>query len=117
MPANFGEIASYHNRLAAQYLALARTAHKEGDLSLADYNTQMAARYIEAAEEQRTAMSELPGRPAAQPAPRPWIPAPKRAPLATACLSAIRRGAGSIAAALQHSISRRSASIQSLSLH
>ncbi len=117
MPANFGEIASYHNRLAAQYLALAQAAYNEGDLSLADYNTQMAARYIVTAEEQRTAMSELPGCPGAHPAPRPWVPEPRRAPLAAACLSAICRGAGSIAAALHQSISRRSTPIQSLSLH
>lgn len=124
MPANFGEIASYHNRLAIRHIALAQAAREAGDLNAADYQTQLAVRYIEAAQEQSFAMSQVPGISAARPASRPWAtgpnPAAKRipssAPLAASCLSVIRRGAGSIATALQHSISRRSAPIQSLSL-
>jgi soluble lytic murein transglycosylase-like protein len=136
MPANFGEIANYHSRLAAQHMALARAARDAGDDNAAEYNRELAARYIEAAEEQKTAMSQAPGRQAANQAPRPWaqkpsqLPkpirkpaakpvlkaAPMRTPLALTCLSALRRGAGSVATALQQSLSHANASLQHLAL-
>jgi len=140
MPANFGEIANYHSRLAAQHLELARKARDAGDLNLAEYNHQLAARYVEAAQEQAMAMSQEPGRIAVRQAPRPWAqetkpaskrsaavatkaapqpvpqPAAKRTPLAAVCFSAIRRGAGSFANALQQSLSSANDSLQGLSL-
>jgi hypothetical protein len=131
MPANFGEIANYHHRLAAQHMELARVARDAGDLNAAEYNRQLAARYIEAAEEQKTVMSQAPGyatvnqaprrralqaNPAPKPVPKPALEAgPKPTPLAASCFSAIRRGAGSVAATLQQSLSHANASLQSLS--
>jgi hypothetical protein len=132
MPANFGEIGNYHTRLAAQYLALAQAAREAGDHNTAEYNHQLAARYVEAAQEQKTVMMQQPGHAANHQAPRPWAPkpnpapnrapksapqaAPKRTPLAVACFSALRRGAGSVATALQQSLLSGSAPFQSLSL-
>jgi hypothetical protein len=135
MPANFGEIANYHHRLAAQHMELARAARDAGDPNAAEYNRELAARYIEAAEEQKSAMSQAPGRALANQAPRPWaqtpsqIPkparkpspkpaskiAPKHAPLAVACLSLLSRGATSVAGALQQSLATANASLQKLS--
>jgi hypothetical protein len=133
MPANFGEIANYHSRLAAQHMALAREARDAGDLNAAEYNRQIAARYIEAAEEQKTVMSQAPGYSSVNPAPRPWAqqekpapkPAPKpalkttprRAPFTVNCLAVLRRGADSVAATLNQSLSNANASLRSLSLH
>lgn len=140
MPANFGEIANYHSRLAAQHMALAQAARDAGDDNTAEYNRQLAARYIEAAEEQKLSMSQAPGYAAVNQAPRPWAqqgkpaakPAPKLAPkpvlkaassrtvkpapLTVTCLSALCRGAGSLAATLQQSLARANASLQRLSL-
>jgi hypothetical protein len=144
MPANFGEIAGYHGRMAERYLALAKAAREAGDLYAADYNDQLAARYVEAAEEQKMVMSQAPGRPVVNQAPRPWAqeqtrtakPAPKptpkpalntalktspklaarSTPLAVTCFSAIRRGAGILATAFQQSLSSANASFQGLSL-
>lgn len=136
MPANFGEIANYHSRLAAQHIALAQAAREAGDHNAAEYNHQLAARYVEAAQEQKTAMSQVPGYAANHQSPRPWAqqskpapksalkpasksasqPAPKRTPMAVACFSALRRGAGSVATVLQQSLSGANASLQGLSL-
>jgi len=132
MPANFGEIANYHHRLAAQHMELARAARDAGDHNAAEYNRQLAARYIEAAEEQKTAMSQAPGR-QTNLAPRPWTqkpsqtpkpvaarPAPKaapqRTPLPIACSSLLRRGAVSFATAFRQSLSQANASLQHLTL-
>ena len=139
MPANFGEIASYHHRRAAQHMELARIARDAGDPNAAEYNRQLAARYIEAAEEQRTAMSQAPGCATANRAPRPWAQAPgqapkpvrkpsakpastsapkvapKHTPLAVSCLSFLSRGATSVATALQQSLANANDSLQKLS--
>lgn len=129
MPANFGEIANYHSRLAAQHMALAREARDAGDLNAAEYNRQIAARYIEAAEEQKTVMSQAPGYSTVNQAPRPWAPqekpapksalktAPRRAPFTVNCLAVLRRSADSVAATLTQSLSNTNASLRSLSLH
>jgi hypothetical protein len=132
MPANFGEIANYHQRLAAQHLALAKAARDAGDINTAEYNHQLAARYVEAAEEQRMAMSVAPGQQAAYQTPcrlatetncattrAPKLaskPSPKRIPIAVTCLSALCRGAGSVAASLQQSLTKANASLQGLAL-
>ena len=140
MPANFGEIANYHSRLAAQHIALAQAARDRGDLNAAEYNRQLAARYIEAAEEQRMAMSHAPGQLVAAQPSRPWTQkasqparsaaktarvvavklaaksASRRIPLAAACLSRLRRGAGSLANALRQSLSSAHASLERISL-
>jgi hypothetical protein len=78
------------------------------------------------------AMNQAPGQHAAHQAPRPWAteaihatnrapkpapkPSPKRIPIAVTCLSAFCRGAGSVAASLQQSLSRANASLQGLAL-
>ena len=128
MPANFGEIANYHSRLAAQHMALAREARDAGDLNAAEYNRQIAARYIEASEEQKTVMSQAPGystvnqaqRPQAQqkkPAPKPaFKTAPRRAAFTVNCLAVLRRGADTVAATLTQSFSNANASLRDLSL-
>lgn len=114
MPASFGEIANYHSRLAVQYLALARKARDAGDLNAAEYNHQLAARYVEAAQEQTLTMSQEPGRfappraPRSQAAPQRAAVAeliPKRTAWVVACLSAIR-----------HTLSGSNDSLQGLSL-
>jgi len=47
MPANFGEIAGFHSRMAARYLTLAKAARDRGDLTTANYHADQAARYLE----------------------------------------------------------------------
>jgi len=135
MPANFLEIADCHRRLAAQQMALAHAARDRGDFSTAEFFRQQAARYIEAAEEQRIAMSHAPGQAAVRPLARSWTepdriakttrrttkakahrPAKTRQPLSVPGLSALRRCAGHLAVALQHSLSGLRVSVSSLSL-
>lgn len=129
MPANFGEIASYHHRMAERYLALAKTARDAGDFYAADYNQQLAARYVEAAEEQKSVMSQQPGRAPAPVAPQPWTQQPKRVakpapkvapvrdPLAAGFFSSFRRSAGSFVTVLHQSLSSANSPLQRLSLN
>jgi hypothetical protein len=62
MPADFGEIASYHRQEAIRYAALAQAARSRGNHSEAEYMANQAARYAEAADEQKAGMSREPGR-------------------------------------------------------
>jgi hypothetical protein len=117
MPANFGEIAGFHSRMATRYLTLAKAARDRGDLTTANYHADQAARYLEAAQEQKLAMSHAPGRSAADQKPRQWSPKPKSVPLATAGWLAVLRGAGHMASALRQSISKRGAPFHGLTLH
>ncbi len=74
MPANFGEIAGYHSLIAARYAALAQAAREQGDIATANYHAGQAARYVQAAQEQRIAMRQAPGRSIEQEKPRRWFP-------------------------------------------
>lgn len=117
MPADFGEIANYHNRLATRHLVLARIAREAGDLSAADYQAQMAARYIEAAEEQKMAMSQPASRPATHPAQSPWALKPEPSPVADIRRAALPRLFRQFAAAIGQFIPSREAPFQGLSLN
>jgi hypothetical protein len=125
MPANFGEIASYHKREEARYLALAQAARDRGSDGEARYLSGLAGRCAQVAEEQRTAMQLEPGRlignriPSRRPAEPNAEPnaEPKRTPLAAACALAVLRCPGRIAAAIRHSISAKSAPLTGLGLH
>jgi hypothetical protein len=61
MPADFGEIASYHRQEAIRYAALAQAARSHGNHGEAEYMENQAARYAEAAREQKAGMSREPG--------------------------------------------------------
>jgi hypothetical protein len=117
MPANIGEIAGYHSRMAAQYLALAQAAREEGNLTEASYHEEQAARYLQASQEQETAPQQVPGRSAANSAPRRRAPQQKSTPLTTSFSGAVLRGAGQIATAIHRSLFRGSDTPQGLSLH
>jgi hypothetical protein len=121
MPANFGEIASYHKREEARYLTLAQAARDRGSDGEAGYLAELARRCAQVAEEQRTAMRLEPDRLTGNriPSRRPAEPntEPKRTSLATVCLLAVLRGPGQIAAAIRQSISARNAPLIGLGLH
>jgi len=62
MPANIGDITSYHLEEAARHHALAQAARNRGCLDEAEYQDGLAARWEEAAEEQRVGMRQQPTR-------------------------------------------------------
>jgi hypothetical protein len=62
MPADFGEIASYHRQEAIRYAALAQAARSRGNHGEAEYMENQAARYAEAAHEQMAGMRHEPSR-------------------------------------------------------
>jgi hypothetical protein len=62
MPADFGDIASYHRREAIRYAVLAEAARNRGNYGEAEYMANQAARYAEAAHEQQMGMMLEPGR-------------------------------------------------------
>lgn len=118
MPANFGEIAEYHSRIAARYLALAQAARDEGNLAEAHYRIELAARYIQAAEEQRIVMRQESGPSIAPQSPRLWSPeAQQSARPAPARLQAVLHGAGQIASAIRQYMVKRNEPFHGLSLH
>jgi hypothetical protein len=111
MPADFDDISSYHNRLAAHYRVLAQAALDQGNRREADYLTVQAVRYTEAAEEQRKTMMHEPG--ANRMLHHPWPPPPpepvRHSLVVTRLLAAL--------SAIRHSVSRRKAPFNGLSLH
>jgi hypothetical protein len=117
MPANFDEIADYHNSMAARYAARARAARDRGDITTACYYAELIAPHLQAAQEQRVAMRQTPGRPMENQTPRRWPPEPPPVSLAASGLLAVLRGAGHVAAAIRQSISRRNPPFNGLSLH
>lgn len=66
MPADFGEIFAYHHQEAARLYARAQEAHERGSLAEAIYLAGQAARWEEAALEQKTEMCKLPRHAASQ---------------------------------------------------
>jgi hypothetical protein len=117
MPSNFDVIAGYHSLMAARFAALAQAAREKGDIATANYHSDQAVRYVQAAQEQRLAMSQAPGRSIEDRRPRRLFKEPKRVPPAPARLLAVLRGAGHLASVIRQSISGRSASSQRLTLH
>jgi hypothetical protein len=113
MPANFGEIATYHHEEAARHYALAQAARDRGCLAEAEYQTGLAARWDEAAQEQEIGKIQMPSRRIAK--QRPHYPPPPM-PLAVTCLLAVERCVKRIAVAIHHSIIKRSAPIDELPL-
>ncbi|MGA2276973.1 MAG: hypothetical protein ABSG00_05155 [Terracidiphilus sp.] len=116
MPANFGEIASYHSRLAARYLALAQSARDEGNFAEAEHQTALAARYIQAAQEQRIAMRTEPFSVVKNVRAKGWPMEQPRRPLIAVCLLAAMRGPGQIARAIRQSLPKRKEPFHSLTL-
>jgi hypothetical protein len=117
VPTNFGEIAHYNKRIAARFYLQAKIERDCGRDSEADYHAQMAARYLQAAQEQRIAMSQEPGRLVEVKRPRPWTVKSQRTPLLTTGRLALQRITGQFATAVRQSVSRRDDSLQSLSLN
>jgi hypothetical protein len=115
LPTNFGEIASYNKRIAARFYLRSQIERNCGKFSEAEYHSQLAARYIQAANEQRIEMSRTPGRPVVFQRPRPWTFNSQPGPLA-ACWFAVQSLVGKLATAVRRSIARRKMPLQSLSL-
>jgi len=117
MPANFGEIADYNNRLAAGYHALAEAAREGGDLAQADYQDALAARYLAVAQEQTLAMQQEPGRSFGNQTSSCSFPEPRRIPPVAGSFLGVLRGPGQVARAVCQFLSRRNAPFHGLSLH
>jgi hypothetical protein len=116
MPANFGEIATYHQQEAARHYALAQAARDRGSLAEAEYQAGLAARWEEAAQEQKIGMRQAPSRRRSKQGPHcPPQPTPPMS-LAVACLLAVERSVKRIAAAIRHSIIKRSTPVDGLTL-
>jgi hypothetical protein len=115
MPADFGEIASYHREEAARFAALARAARDQGDLGKAEYLAGQAARHDEAAREQKAGMRQQPVRRIAT--QRPYRRPPEPQPiLPAAVFPGILRGVKRIAATVRQSIFERNTPFRGLSL-
>jgi hypothetical protein len=116
MPANFGEIATYHQEEAARHYALAQAARDRGCLAEADYQAGLAARWDEAAQEQKIGMRQAPSRRrSTQVTHCPPQPPPPMS-LAVACLLTFERGVKRVAAAIHQSIIKRSTPVNRLTL-
>jgi hypothetical protein len=116
MPANFGEIATYHQEEAARHYALAQAARDRGSLAEAEYQDGLAARWEEAAQEQKIGMRQAPSRRRSRQGPHGLPQQPPPMSLAVVCLLAVERGAKRIAAAIRQSIIKRSAPFNGLTL-
>jgi hypothetical protein len=62
MPANLGDITTYHLEEAARHHALAQAARDRGCFAEAEYQDGLAARWEEAAQEQQSEMQQHPTR-------------------------------------------------------
>lgn len=116
MPANFGEIATYHQQEAARHYALAQAARDRGCLAEAEYQAGQAARWDEAAQEQKIGMRQAPSRRRSKQEPLCPPQPPPPMPLAVDCLLAVERGVKRIAAAIHQSILKRSTHVHGLTL-
>ena len=115
MPADFGDITAFHHEEADRHYALAQAARDRGCLAEAEYQTGLAARWDEAAQEQEIGKIQMPSRRMTSQRPHyPLTPTPM--PLAVACLLAVERYVKRIALAIHHSIIKRSAPFVGLSL-
>ena len=117
MPVDFGEIAAYHKKEAARHYALAKAARDRGCPADAEYEAGLAARWNEAAQEQKIGMRQAPSRRVAKQEPKRRPPEPPPMTLPVVCLLAVVRGFKHIAAAIRHSMVKRSAPFDGLQLH
>jgi hypothetical protein len=62
MPADYGEITAYHHQEASRFYALAQEARACNNFAEADYLAGQAARWEEAAQEQKIEMQREPAR-------------------------------------------------------
>ena len=62
MPANIGDITTYHLEQAARHHALAQEARDRGCTAEAEYQDGLAARWEEVAQEQKIGMQQTPSR-------------------------------------------------------
>ena len=116
VPVNFGDIVYYNQQIAARYYLRAQIERDCGKNSEADYHTQLAARYSEAANEQQIAMSQAPGSHIEDRKPRPWTMAPRHVSLAGTSWIAIQSHSRQIATAIRQFVSRRNTPLHGLSL-
>jgi hypothetical protein len=116
MPANFGEIATYHQQEAARHYALAQAARDRGSLAEAEYQAGLAARWDEVAQEQKIGMMQAPSRSRSMQGPHSPPQPPPPMPLAVACLLAVERGVKRITAAIRQAITKRHAPVHGLTL-
>ncbi|HEY1209854.1 MAG TPA: hypothetical protein VGE85_10835 [Terracidiphilus sp.] len=108
MPADFGEIAAYHHYEAARHYALAQEALDRGCKAEAEFQTGQAARWEQAAREQKIGMMQQPARPSAK--RRPYFPPPAPpTPLASVWRLAVVRAVKRIAAAFGPAMVKRTA--------
>ncbi len=118
MPTDFGEIARYNQRIATRLFLRAHIERNSGKNSEAEYHAQLAARYLQAAQEQWIAMRQEPGHSVIEvKKPRPWAHLKGRSLAASQRWSALQRLARILTASIADSISRREATIQSLPLN
>jgi hypothetical protein len=114
MPANFGEIATYHQEEAARHYALAQAARDRGCLAEAEYQAGLAARWDEAAQEQKIGKMQAPSRSRSKQGPH-WPPQPPPPmPLAVVCLLSVERYVKRIADVIRQSIIKRHTPIHGL---
>jgi len=113
---DFGDIASYHSRIAARHLALAQAAREAGNKTEAESHLEQAARYVQAFHEQKVAMRSEPGPRAAGREQRNRPMKSSARPLFVVWLLAILLGVERMAAAARRFRSRRSNPVNGLSL-
>jgi hypothetical protein len=113
LPVNFGDIVHYNKRIAARYYLRAQIERDCGKYSEAEYHTQLAVRYVQAALEQKRIMSRTPGHSSEVRKPRPWT---YRAKSNSVVATLLRRLAGGVARGLHQIVSGREAPLQTLSL-
>lgn len=116
MPADFGDITTYHREEAARHFALAKAARDRESFGEADYHSSMAARWYEASQEQEVAMQHEPAvrhiayRKSNYRPPEP--PKPRRASFLVGFLLAIKR----MTQAIRQAPAGRADSIEGMSL-
>jgi len=115
MPTDFGDIAAFHYQEAARHRALAQAALDRGCTAEAEYQAGQAARWEQAAREQKIGMMRQPGLSNAKRRPNFPPPAPPM-PLTVALLLAVARAFKRIAAAFSPAIAKPGAPHVNLSL-
>jgi hypothetical protein len=106
MPSDFGEIAKSQLMYAARYKELAQAAYDRGSYSEAEYLSAMAARYTEAAQEQKIA--QRPGPFIVQQTSRRQRPERRHTPFVAFCVLPVLHGVGQFATAIYQRIFKRS---------
>jgi len=108
MPVDFADVTAYHLEEAARHYALAQAARNRGCPADAEFQTGQAARWEEAAREQKIGMMQQPARPSTKRRPNFPPPAPPM-PHAFVWLLAVVRAVKRIAAAFGPAVVKQSA--------